>query len=181
MFSAMKRILFCTVLFLSSVLALAQVFPVEFMRECASVSVDDKDYTVFAYKDDDGTVGMYLGLSEPDWVSGAPFFLNKITVTCIYLGTTRAEALDALDGLLALLEEDPGASLEFPARIGVGWKFAESGTATATVQKRLFGKRLRFFYTNDELSTETFVSRSTVKSLRFSLNANMKFQSEEPF
>lgn len=163
---------------LLSLLAIAQNQPAGIRLEVAECTINEKEYTIFSYTDkEDGTFSYYLGLGTPDGISETIFVFDQFTETCIGMGTTLDEVQARLDEFLALLNETPGTTREYPARLGVGEGFIhpESTSAKCEVRKKLlWGKRLVFYFKNDAYTTETYLSKSGIKSLRTNLKIYRK-------
>lgn len=182
----MKRIPAIIAVALVSLCAFAQDFPAGMRNEIASSDQDRYGYSLFSFKDQDGTFGYYLGLStsfrlleiinENDLSST----FDHIDEICINIGSTPDEAVATLDSLLELMEEPVGTVREFQARIPRGQWLGDECTVNCVVVKRLLqGKRLLFAYTSGHHTAETDLTKSAVKSLRFSFNLNRKLHPDD--
>ena len=121
----MKRII--TTLALACVLtsAWAQDFPAGMRREIVEIEQNDHEYSLFSYKEEDGSLGYYLSLGRVTPIVEAEIFgghtsFSHIDETCLCLGATKDEALATIESLLALLEEAPGTTAALPCRRSSG-------------------------------------------------------------
>ncbi|MBQ1635729.1 MAG: hypothetical protein II102_03890, partial [Bacteroidales bacterium] len=138
--------------------------------ELARAEDDGNLFTVFTFKDADGTQGYYLGLGTPNDIPGTVIVFDDVAETCIFLGETLAEAAKTMDDILALYGQGAGTTANFTARMGVGPMVLEKGIATAVVKNRfLAGKRLSFFYTSSRYTTETSLRKPAAKKLAAAL------------
>ena len=185
MIKHMKRIFTTLAIALIAVFAYAQNNTPAGMRfELAEYEDEDLDneYAVFSYKDDDGTVGYFLGLGHEFNIVKAlrddvkDVAISHIKEVCLYLGTTSAEAIEALDGLLKFLDEKTGTAKEFPCRMATGAeKLGDASTTTCIVTKRfLQAKRLCFHFTTGTHTAEVDLTKSAIKSLKNSLKLTLK-------
>lgn len=187
----MKRLLITLVLACTTLFAFAQDFPANMRMEIAGAGEGDDEYVdnqfqVFAYKDEDGTVGYYLSLGRStnilkifrDDITDASF--SHVDETCLCMGATMQDAFDFLDRLEELLESAPGTAAEFPCRLATGAeRLGESGTATCVVVKRfLQAKRLNFLFRSGNRTAEADMTKSVIKSLRFGMNVHQKLHPE---
>ncbi|MBQ9888147.1 MAG: hypothetical protein IJM41_02755 [Bacteroidales bacterium] len=171
----MKHLLFTIALVFAGVIAFAQNIPAGMRMELTECEENNREYSVFSYKDADGTYGYYLSLGrefrliesnrEDGTVSG---HIDHIDETCILLGSTMDEAIASLDSLLDLLNEDPGTVLEFPCRLATGAeRLGEPSTATCFITKRILqGKRLCFQFISGRHTAQTDLTKSSIKSLK---------------
>ena len=60
----MKHFTFTLLATLATVVATAQNIPVGMRMEVAEVEQNDNEFTIFTYKDEDGTFSYYLGLGR---------------------------------------------------------------------------------------------------------------------
>ena len=183
----MKKIIMILMLALVAGFAFAQGFPAGMRREITSAGEDDeREYSIFTYKDEDGTFGYYLGL-------GREFKLLEVmdgdTVTssfglfdeaCLWLGETADDVAAALDGFLDLLDEPVGTVKEFPSRLTAGADMLTGhSTAVCFIVKRfLQAKRLCFHFTAGSHTGEVDLTKSAIKSLRWSFNLARKMHSD---
>ena len=182
----MKRLLTTLALACMTLFAVAQNGPVGMKMELAEVGDDDNQFCIFTYRDADDTFGYYLSVGrEFDLLeifsdnSSSSFGL--VDETCLVMGETMDDAFAFLDSLLELLEEAPGTTAEFPCRMTTGADrlFAPS-TANAIVVKRfLQGKRIAFHFISGSHSAEVDMTKSTIKSLRWTLNLYRKLHPDE--
>ena len=177
----MKRII--TTLALACVLtsAWAQDFPAGMRREIVEIEQNDHEYSLFSYKEEDGSLGYYLSLGHVTPIVEAEIFgghtsFSHIDETCLCLGATKDEALATIESLLALLEEAPGTTAAFQCRRSSGGeRLSVPDQANCVVVKRfLQGKRLCFQFVSGEHTAEVDLTRSTLKSLRWNINLGKK-------
>lgn len=179
----MRRILVSLAAVFIAFSAYAQEIPAGMRMECASVEEDDNVFSVFSYKDNNGTFGYYLGFGREvelmDILRGdiTDLSLSHRDEACLYMGETAEEAAAFLDSLKELREKDPGTTVVFPCRLTAGAEqLSVPSTATAVVVDRLFqAQRICFHFQSGSHSAETDLTRSTIKSLQalFSLYRNL--------
>ena len=180
----MRRFLVSLAAVFIALSAYAQDIPAGMRMECASVEEDDNVFTIFSYKDNDGTFGYYLGIGREvdlleifrdDDLSGVS--LGHMDEVCLPMGETIAEAVVFLNSLKELREKDPGTTVVFPCRLTAGAEqLSVPGTATAVVVDRWFqAQRICFHFQSGRHSAEVDLTRSTIKSLQalFGLYRNM--------
>ena len=179
----MKRIITTALVAFVAVVAMAQKNPVGMRMEVAEVEQNNKEYSVFTYKDEDGTFGYYLSLGkvyrlmslirDPDAVNTS---FDHIVETCIWLGATSDEAYATLGSILDLFDQDEETITEFSGRASTGGeRLGAPNTSTCVVQKKpLGGKRLQFLFSTKTHTAETFISKSAVKQLRWSFKLDRK-------
>ena len=177
----MKRII--TTLALACVLtsAWAQDFPAGMRREIVEIEQNDHEYSLFSYKEEDGSLGYYLSLGRVTPIVEAEIFgghtsFSHIDETCLCLGATKDEDLATIESLLALLDEAPGTTAAFQCRSSSGGeRLSVPDQANCVVVKRfLQGKRLCFQFVSGEHTAEVDLTRSTLKSLRWNINLGKK-------
>lgn len=165
---------------LLAVCTYAQNIPVGMRFEVAEIEEDEQSqFSIFKYKDDDGSVAYYmsvayrlnvLGIFRDDITS---MTIDHLDETSLYIGADSDEAMAFLDGLLDLLDGAPGTVAEFECRKSAGAeRLGEYSTATCIVMKRLFGKRLKFVFESRNRTAETEMTRSAIKSLISTLKFN---------
>ena len=174
----MKKVFLTLTLALATLCAFAQDFPAGMRMEIAGVSeggeFDENEFQVFTYKDADGSYGYYLSLGHTTNIlsifgaDSESFSFGHMDETCLVMGGTADEALAFLDGLLDLIDKEPGSAAEFPCRLSTGAeRLADAGTATCMVVKRfLQGKRLCFLFRSGERTAETDLTKGNIKALR---------------
>lgn len=179
----MKRILSTFALAFFGMLALAQDnVPPGIRMEISEAEENQRQYSLFYYKDNDGTEGYYLSLGreykileieEEDIFSAS---ISHLDETCIWMGSTLDETLASLDGFMDLLEKDAGYSTTIPCRLSSGMgRLGESSSATCVVVKRVLqGKRLSFTFKSGQHTGQTDITKSSIKSLRFGINLYKK-------
>ena len=162
--------------------ATAKDIPVGMRMEIAEVEDDDNDFTLFTYKDKDGTVGYYLGLGRVFRVLDVLFdgelnsSFDHVDEVCLCLGGTADQALASLDLLLSFYDEDVNTIAEFPARMSTGAERLGQPTIINCVVKKKFlkGKYLQFNFVSGKHSAEADLEKSTVKFLRKMLQLDSK-------
>ena len=183
---SMKRILTTLVLACMTLFAVAQNIPVGMKMEVAEVGQDDNEYSIFSYKDPDGTFGYYLSVGHVFQLlellfdnSSSSFGL--VDETCLVMGETLDDASAFLDTLLEMLEEAPGTMADFPCRLSTGAdQLFVPSTANAIVVKRfLQAKRLCFHFVSGSHTAEVDLTRSAIKSLRWNLDLYRKLHPDE--
>ena len=140
--------------------AWAQDFPAGMRREIVEIEQNDNEYSLFTYKDEDGTFGYYLSLGRVFPILEAEIFGGQTTIshvdeTCLCLGATKDDALATIEQLLALLEEEPGTTAAFQCRRASGGeRLSVPDQANCVVVKRfLQGKRKAFVVELEQAST----------------------------
>lgn len=180
----MKKILFLLAFSLVATLGLhaQKDFPANVRIDVSEVTNNNAKYSIFLYKDDDGTVGYYMslgGASEIFSISikgAGNFAIEDVRETCLWLGATTDEAFASLDSLLALYEMEAGTVKEFQGRSALGFdRLQESNITTCQVKKKLLGgKRLLFTFTSGSVDCGVYLNKGIVKQLRFGLKTNIK-------
>ena len=174
LFKIQRTLILGIVMTLACLGATAQNRPVEIRDDVAEAEFNGNDYTIFSYTMKDGSFGYYLGLGGYVNIPGTPLAVDGITETCIFLGTTAAEALATLDTIVACFDMESGATRDFPAMLAIGRPLKNDGIAVCSVQKLIFSKSLCFRFVNGDYKTESYITKSTVKSLRTSFKFNMR-------
>ncbi len=168
-----------------SIFAQNREIPAGLRMEVAEAEINDEyKSSIFTYKDEDGTFGYYMGVSHVyellkmirDDITDMS--IAHVDETLLWMGTTPEEAFAFTDTLLALLEKEPGTTVEFPCRLATGAeRLGANGTATCIVVKRfLQGKRLCFHFTSGNHTAEADLNKSSIKSLRLSFKVNHKLR-----
>ena len=122
----MKKILIALALIFPAFFAAAQEIPAGMRMELAEITENDDQFSIFKYKDEDGSVAYYLSVGREFNVVEAVFgdvsniSLGHVDETVLCLGKTYDEAQAFLESMLALFDKEPGTSMEFPARLSVG-------------------------------------------------------------
>ena len=173
----MKRMIMAIALACVVTSAWAQDFPAGMRKEIVEIEQDDHEYSLFSYKDADGTFGYYLSLGRVYPIVDAEIFgghtsFSHFDETCLCLGATKEEALATIESMLALLEEAPGTTAAFQCRRSSGGeRLSVPDQANCVVVKRfLQGKRLCFQFVSGEQTAEVDLTRSTLKTLRWNIN-----------
>lgn len=178
----MKKAFLTITLALIAAFSFAQDIPVGIRNEITEAGEDDNEYSIFTYKDEDGTFGYYLSLGrvynilEVYRESDRDFSIDHIDETCLYMGANLDDAFACLESLLNLLEEDLGTTREFPCRLtNGGLRLTDHCTATCIVVKRfLQRRRLCFHFPVGHRTAEVDLTRSAIKSLRWNLDLAKK-------
>ncbi len=174
----MKRILSFIAIVLVSVLAMAQNdTPKTRINEIVESEIDEQTYSVFQYFNEDGTVGIYLGLDVPEVLLPGNIISVQapmLTELCLYLGKDMDDALEGFDRLIALFSEAPRSVWEFPARVLALNVTVEDCNVECIVRRRLIGKRLEIRYDMDGVNTVNYLTKGVVKGLRTSFRINAK-------
>ena len=180
----MKKIFFLLVFSVASTLGLhaQKDFPANIRIDVSEVTKDNAKYSIFLYKDDDGTVGYYMslgGASEIFAISikgAGTFSIEDTRETCLWLGATSEETFASLDSLLAMYDMEVGTVREFQGRSALGFdQLLEQNITTCEVQKKLLGgKRLLFTFASGDNDCGVYLNKGIVKQLRFGLKANIK-------
>lgn len=178
----MKRIIATLAFAFIAVLAFAQDIPAGIRVEAAEFEQDEMgQFSVFKYKDDDGTLGYYMSVAYKINVLGifrddiTDMSIDHIDETCLCIGDSADEALSFMEDLLALLDEDPGTTVRFKCRKTNGAEgLTDYSTATCVVVKKAFGKQLRFIFESGKRTAETDLSKNGIKALTSGLKLNMK-------
>lgn len=150
--------------------------------EIAEDEDGDNEFSIFTYKDDDGTFGYYLSLGRVFRVMDILFDGNTdtsfdhIDEVCLCLGATAEQAKVSLELLLSYFDEDINTIAEFPARMSTGAEKLGKPTIINCVVKKKFikGKYLQFNFVSGKHSAEADLSKSTVKFLKKALELDMK-------
>lgn len=179
----MKRFFFTALFTLSVLFSFAQDIPSGTRFQLTEFEQDeDKQYSVFRYKDEDGTIGYYLSLGHSDRILEV-YYKDNLTSSvdlydevCLYLGATIEEANASINSFLELLEKETGTTIEFPCRLTTGGDIlGEHSTTTCTIVKRfLEGKRLCFRFKSWRHTAEADLTKSALKALRFGLKIDKK-------
>ena len=178
----MKQILISIALAFMTLFAFSQNIPAGMRMELAEVGEDNNQYSVFSYLDEDGTFGYYMGIGHEiplleifrDDITDALF--NHIDETCLWMGNTADEASAFLDSLMEMFDEENGTIREFPCRLSTGAEMlGDSSVANCIIVKRfLQAKRLCFQFRSGNHTAEADVTKSSLKSLRWSFNVGRK-------
>ena len=163
----MKRIIAAIAFACVMLSAWAQDFPAGMRKEIVEIEQDDHEYSLFSYKDADGTFGYYLSLGRVFPILEAEIFGGQTTIshmdeTCLCLGATTEEA--------------PGTTAAFQCRRSSGGeRLSVPDQANCVVVKRfLQGKRLNFQFVSGGHTADVDLTRSTLKSLRWNINLGKK-------
>lgn len=181
----MKRFILCIAAVLLMVPAFAQPKdqPAKMRMEICQVSFEDenKEFTLFSYRDDELNYGYYWGLGRCDHIPGSIITFDQITETCLYMGQTLAEAKDRLEFLLAMFNNKVTEGVEMPARRGIGERLEENALSIIRYEKGLWGdKRLVAEFPYNDHINETYISKRAIKSTLSSLKFYMKIHPNEP-
>lgn len=142
---------------------------------------NQNQYSIFQYKDDDGTIGYYmsvgrytelLGLIRDDMAAS----FGQYDEVCLYMGSTRNDVIESLDNMLAILTKDKGATAEFQCRLATwGQRLGQEAQTTCIVTKRfLQSKRLCFYFNSGKRTTYADLTKSAIKSMRLSVKLDIR-------
>ena len=153
--------------------------------EVAESETDHGAYSIFTYRDEDGTLSYYMSLARTgkflggDEILGMEVKNNKETI--IRLGGTTDEAFNTIDSILDLFDKDLETTAEFQGRAATsGEKLgAPITTQCIVVKKPLGGKRLEFTYTVNGHQAHTFLTKSTLKELRRDFKLDVKLHPKQ--
>ena len=182
----MKRFLSTLALVCMTLFAVAQNSPIGMKLEIAEVGQDDNEYSIFTYQDPDGNLGYYLGVGHEieflhifsDDLSST---FGHVDETALVMGETMDDAFAYLDSLLALLEEAPGTTADFPCRLttGADQLFVPSTAHAIVVKRFLQAKRICFQFVSGSHTAEVDLTKSAIKSLRWNLELYRKLHPDE--
>jgi hypothetical protein len=154
--------------------------------EIAEVGQDDNEYSIFTYQDPDGKLGYYLSVGHEmellhifsDDLSST---FGLVDETALVMGDTMDDAFAYLDSLLALLEEAPGTTADFPCRLttGADQLFVPSTAHAFVVKRFLQAKRICFQFVSGSHTAEVDLTKSAIKSLRWNLELYRKLHPNE--
>ena len=172
----MKKILLLVALLLTATMGVQaqKDIPANLRVEVAEAEKDDADYSIFIYKDDNGTQGYYMSLGGTSQLFSIS--IEDVFETCLWLGNTTDEVFAALDTILAMYDMEVGTVREFQGRTTTGaGRLAEQNVAKCEVMKRLIGgNRLLFSFASGKYQCGVYLTKGVVKQLRFGLKTNMK-------
>lgn len=139
-------------------------------------------YSIFTYKDEDGTFGYYLSLGgSGEFFSvskndATTFSISDARETCLWLGATTDEAFAMLDSLQAMYELDEGTVKEFKSRTTNGAeRLTDQSITTCIVKKKMIGgKKLLFTFTSGKSECGVYLTKGLIKQLRFGLKTDIK-------
>ena len=145
-------------------------------KAIALMEQDDKEYSLFAYKDEDGSFGYYLSFGDmfPTPISEA-FSRHSSSLpdeTCLVLGANRDEVLATVESLLAQLEQEPGTTGSFPCRLATeSGRLSGLDTVNYVVVKSFPSvKILRFQLVCGERTAEANLTGYLLKGIRRNIN-----------
>ena len=168
--------------------AWAQNQPAGIRMEVAEAETDKGDFSIFTYKDEDGTFGYYLSLGRVTKLLGAirdditDMSFDDIRETTICLGATYDEALSTLNSIIDLFDKDVDTTAEFQGRATTGAdRLGEPSTTNCIVDKKpvVGGKRLLFVFTSGNRQSKTYVSKTVLKELRTGLKIDKKLHPKQ--
>ena len=148
--------------------------------EVAESETDHGAYSIFTYRDEDGSLGYYMSLARTGKFLGGDEILGmevtNLKETIIRLGSTAEEAFGTIDSILDLFDKDLETTAEFQGRAATsGEKLGEPTTTQCMlVKKTLGGKRLEFTYTVNGRQAHTFLTKATLKELRRDFKIDLK-------
>ena len=186
MIKNMKRIFLSLAIAFTALFAYAQNQPAGIRMELTEVGEDNNEFSIFTYKDEDGTFGYYLSVSYSFnileiFTDDSNSSFSHIDETCLWLGANADEVRATFDTLTTLLEAAPGTVAQFPCRLSTGAdRLAGPATVNAVVVKRfLQGKRLNFQFVSGGHTADADLTRGALKSLRWNFDLAMKLHPEK--
>ncbi|MBQ3632120.1 MAG: hypothetical protein II949_12930 [Prevotella sp.] len=161
--------------------------PAGIRMEIAEAETDRGEYSIFTYKDNDGTFGYYLGLGRVTHLLGAirddivDMAFDSIKETCICLGATADEAFTTIDDILALYDRNVDTTVEFRSRaVNGSGRLGDVTMTICVVQKKLLGgKRLQFLFPVGQHHAEAFLGKSKLKELRTNFKIDRKLHPKQ--
>lgn len=183
----MKHLLFTLFATLTTIVATAQKIPVEMRMEVAEVEQNKNEFTIFTYKDKDGTFGYYLSLGRNfnilkvfrDDITDTSF--EHIDESCLWLGATSSEAFETIDNILDLYDKNEGTTIDFEGRGATGSnRLGKPTTITCVVRRKLVGgKHLQFVFISGNHYAESYLSKSSLKQLRWGFKLDKKLHKSQ--
>lgn len=177
----MKRIITILAFAFASLIAFSQDIPAGMRMEISEAGSDSNKYSVFSYKDNDGSAGYYLGIARESKIVETflddEFFssLDRIDETCIYLGADAGEAYAAMESILELYDADAGTVKEFAARESNGARLGKEAVATFIVRKKfLGGKKIQVVFNSGSHTVDADLTKSGLKSLMWGFKLTQK-------
>ena len=172
----MKKVLLIAATIMMALLNVqAKDIPTGMRMEIIEADEEDKNqYSIFQYKDDDGTVGYYmsvgrytelLGLIRDDLAST----FGQYDEVCLYMGSTRDEVVASLDKMLEQMGKANGTTIEYDCRLATwGQRLGEKAKTTCIVTKRFLQSKRLCFYFNSGGNRTTYadLTKSGIKSMR---------------
>lgn len=185
----MKRILTIIALVIVTLPAFAQKqksIPAGMRMEICEAEQNDNAYSIFTYKDEDGTFGYYLSLGRvyrllEVTTDNSNMTLDHVNETCLLLGSTADEAAASLDALFEMFDAPVGTVKDYPCRLTTGAEsLGDSSVATCMVVKRLLeGKRLNFLFKRGNHTVSADLTKSAIKTLRWNFKLGRKLHPSE--
>lgn len=148
------------------------------------IEADDNDknqYSIFQYKDNDGTIGYYMSVGRYTELLG--LIRDDLSATfgqydevCLYMGKSREDVIESLDNLLEVLSQDRGTTAEFPCRLATwGQRLGNEAKTTCIVTKRfLQSKRLSFYFNSQNHTAFAYLTKLGIKSMRLSVKLDIR-------
>ena len=143
---------------------------------------EQNQYSIFQYKDNDGTIGYYMsvgryteliGLTRNDMSAS----FGQYDEVCLYMGGTRNDVIESLDNMLTLMAKDKGTTAEFQCRLATwGQRLGEQAKTTCIVTKRFLQSKRLCFYFNSGGNRTTYadLTKSGIKSMRLSVKLDIR-------
>lgn len=171
---------------LLAVSALAQRGPVGMRIECAEASENDNEFSLFSYRDPDGTFGYYLSVGAVFHIlevfrdESSDVSFDHVDEVCVRLGGSRAEVSETLGRMLSWYDADLGTVFPMEARQShSGGALGAPVTADCILVKRiLHGKRLCFNFVSGSHTARVDLSKSCVKTLKRLFEMDGRIQAE---
>ncbi|MCR5827477.1 MAG: hypothetical protein K6G53_03585 [Bacteroidales bacterium] len=184
----MKRLLAILAAALVTASAFAQNLPAKMRMEITEIEQNDDVYSVFQYKDDDaGAASYYLSLRKVrsgfDFSIGDSFTggIQDYDETCLSIGSNLSQAIEFMDTLLDLTDQQPGTSVEFASRPTVLLEgMGDYTTTQCNVVKTLFGKRLEFvFKGRGDRTSALDLTKTDIKALKTGIKFHQKLHPDD--
>ncbi|MBR4585731.1 MAG: hypothetical protein IKO29_03195 [Bacteroidales bacterium] len=167
----MKKLISIVVVLIWTLAAFAQESRIPQRLELVEIETDEGDTQLEVFNmPEDGQNHYYLSVGRlgiGDEIIQVQF--DPLFELFIPLGDKLADSMDVLSLLQELFKQSPGASLEVPGCLAVGFPKDESEPVKVTFRKLLLTRMLEFSVERDGYLRATHVSRSDFNSLVNSL------------
>ena len=146
----------------------AKDIPTGMRMEIIEADEEDKNqYSIFQYKDDDGTVGYYMSVGRYTELLG----LIRDDLA------SRDEVVTSLDKMLEQMGKANGTTIEYDCRLATwGQRLGEKAKTTCIVTKRFLQSKRLCFYFNSGGNRTTYadLTKSGIKSMRLSVKIDIR-------
>lgn len=142
--------------------------------EIVSVEQNDNEFVIYTYKDEDGSENYYLSLGHEFRISEEFGFeilgasLSLVDDASLCLGSTRDEAVEFLNSLVDIFDEDVNYVASFPGRLstGGGERLGDATTINCVLKKKFIGgKYLQFQFESGKHHATADIGKTTLKRL----------------